>query len=905
MQAVLWFVFAVFFALGAQAQPSVAFFYGADAPRELALFDQVVVQPGHRHESGALAFMKERLFAYVSVGETDPDAEAYRGLPADWQLGKNAAWGGAVVDQSRPGWPAWFAENIVAPLWARGYRGFFLDTLDSYQLFATTAPARARQEAGLVATLRELRARFPGARLMLNRGFEILPQVHAEVTAVAVESLFQGWNNAKHAYVPVAEPDRRWLLDRIDEVSSRYRLPVVAIDYAAPEKRDEARAIAKKIRALGVTPWVANPELDVLGVGALEVRPRRVLLLYDGSEGQLIHTTVHRYLAMPLEHLGYVPQYLDVRGALPAHALAGTHAGIVSWLNRDDGTYAGALEQWLARQVRAGAPVAFVERFGFPLAGSFVEASGIHALALAEDAAPRLTRFEPARGLEWAPPESPREFTAVAGATHAAARLETRDGVVIEPVGYAAWGGYALAPFVLTELPGEQGVRWILDPFEFLARALRLGVQPAPDATTENGLRLAFAHVDGDGFPSRAEFPGSPYASRVMLDEVLARYRLPAAVSVIEGETGPTGLYPKASPELEDIARRIFALPHVEIASHSYSHPFFWRKLAAAGSGYNLAISGYVFDARREIEGSRDYIESRLAPPGKRCKLFLWTGDCNPDVEPLALAEAAGMLNMNGGETTIVRARPTLTEVAPLGIPRGERYQVYAPNQNENVYTNLWTGPFSGYEKVIETFELTDAPRRLKPVNIYYHTYAASKPAGLRALKKAYDWTVSRPHFPTFPSEYIARVHDFHRTVVAGGEGRWTLAGLGALRTVRLPKSAGFPDLDASRHVAGFADHNDARYFHLSAERAELVLTPEAPRAPYLVESNARLTAFRRTPTGLELGLAGHAPVALVLANAARCEPSPKPASARRTPSGELRLTYPGHAVASLRLSCT
>jgi hypothetical protein len=215
---------------------------------------------------------------------------------------------------------------------------------------------------------------------------------------------------------------------------------------------------------------------------------------------------------------------------------------------------------------------------------------------------------------------------------------------------------------------------------------------------------------------------------------------------------------------------------------------------------------------------------------------------------------------------------------------------------------------------VIETFELTDAPRRLKPVNIYYHTYAASKPAGLRALKKAYDWTVSRPHFPIFPSAYVARVHDFHRAVVgaavvgaavAGGDGRWTLAGLGALRTVRLPKSAGFPDLEASEQVAGFADHNDARYFHLSADHAELVLTPVAPRAPYLVEANARLTAFRRTPTGLELGLAGHAPVTLAFANAARCEPSPKPATVKRTPSGELRLAYPGHAVESFRLRCS
>ena len=83
-------------------------------------------------------------------------------------------------------------------------------------------------------------------------------------------------------------------------------------------------------------------------------------------------------------------------------------------------------------------------------------------------------------------------------------------------------------------------------------------------------------------------------------------------------------------------------------------------------------------------------------------------------------------MNMNGGFTTISKAEPSLTLVAPLGIMKGDYYQIYAPMQNENVYTNLWNGPFYGFERVIETFEMTDKPLRFKPVNIYYHAYIAS-----------------------------------------------------------------------------------------------------------------------------------------------------------------------------------
>ena len=217
----------------------------------------------------------------------------------------------------------------------------------------------------------------------------------------------------------------------------------------------------------------------------------------------------------------------------------------------------------------------------------------------------------------------------------------------------------------------------------------------------------------------------------------------------------------------------MFALPHVEAASHSFSHPFRWKKLPAGSEdeGYNLAIPGYAYDVDREVAGSVKYVES-LLPKGKRCEVFLWTGDCNPKKETLEKTYQAGLLNMNGGETIMSRMRPSLTAVAPLGIPRDAIFQVYAPNQNENMYTNLWTGPFYGYERVIETFQLTDKPLRLKPINIYYHTYSASKPASLKALKKVYDWALSQPVLPLHASAYARKVLDFNEQTLAR-EGEW------------------------------------------------------------------------------------------------------------------------------------
>ncbi len=256
----------------AKAQlPSIALYYGEQPPvDQLAAFDTVVVEP----ESGfdpAVAHTPgtscTQWFAYVSVGEVTPLRGYYAAIPKHWLLASNTVWESRVVDQSAPGWPAFYVKHVIAPLWARGYRGFFLDTLDSYQLAAKTEAARARQQTGLVAVVRAIKARYPEARLVFNRGFEILPQVHGLVYAVAFESLFNGWDQAKKRYVAVPAEDRAWLLGQAHTIRERYGLPVISIDYCDPRDRQCARDTVAMIRDAGLVPYVTDGGLTTVGVG--------------------------------------------------------------------------------------------------------------------------------------------------------------------------------------------------------------------------------------------------------------------------------------------------------------------------------------------------------------------------------------------------------------------------------------------------------------------------------------------------------------------------------------------------------------------------------------------------------------------------------------------------------------
>ena len=897
--AAIALVFIASCAQTAGAAPTFAFYYGTDIPWEaLGAFDVAVVEPGnvgatgwhHRLNPGTT------VAAYIAVGEVHPTRPYFSRMRPEWKLGANPAWDSIVVDQAAPGWIAFYLAQVIKPLWDRGFRAFFLDTLDSFYLVAKTPEAQQKQIAGMAALVREIKRAYPDAKLIFNRGFEILPQVHTAAYAVAAESLFQGWDAGRKAYRVVPEADREWILMRLRKCQTDYKLPVIAIDYVPPNNRALARETAKKIKALGITPWVTNAALDMMGVGQVEALPRQVLAIHDepGNLADVALHEIHRFGALPLNYLGLDVRYVYYGSAeleaLSQQALAGRYAGVLTWFNR------GTFQETVPLMKLMGA--AREQSVPLVMVGDLPGKTAMAALGVDEGASVRQTRpltlekRSPHIGYEIEPKPPPDGFIASTlrpGQGEVWLRVHSEANGDADVIAITPWGGFAADRYFKVDLPQDLGGRWAVNPIEFFRAAFKVNRDiPVPDVTTETGRRLLMVHVDGDGFPSRAELPGTPLASEVMLKEFLQRYRWPTTVSIIEGEVAPGGLYPALSPLMEKVAREIFALPHVEMASHTYSHPFYWADaelgLHVPGRVVGLKIPGYSYDAAREIVGSRDYID-RLAPtpagvanPAKKTRVFLWSGNSEPLATPVRLAYEADLLNMNGGLTTISQAEPSLTLVAPLGIMKGDYYQVYAPMQNENVYTNSWTGPFYGYERVIETFEMTGRPLRLKPVNIYFHAYIATKRAGIASLHKVYAWAneqlkQQRLH-PVFASEYIERVLDWRRATVARTDSGLELRGGQYLRQWRVDASAALPVTGATSGIAGYLRQETVNFINNSKSIANYVDDTRATAGFYVESANAKLVSWRTDGALQQMQFEGHLPLHARL-NAPRCELQP------------------------------
>ncbi len=473
--------------------------------------------------------------------------------------------------------------------------------------------------------------------------------------------------------------------------------------------------------------------------------------------------------------------------------------------------------------------------------------------------------------------------------------------VMLGPGGGLASFGYS--HFYEPELKRRQ---WRIDPFAFLTAALGAGEGPVPDVTTLVGRRIYFSHIDGDGWRNVTEI--MPWrrtrklSSEVILDEVLRRYPdLPVTVGPVVADLHPDWC---GSDETRDITRRMFALPNVEAGSHSWTHPLDWKffddpdvaakerpflnrypgcrsepsRLAALYDRIRKRIAGISvdaddhsdfdgqygtigsyntprsfaqmpFDIDREIGGAAEFL-STLAPAGKGVPVIQWSGNTLPFEAVLRAARLAGMRNVNGGDTRYDREYNSVSYVAAIGRRVGVERQIYSGASNENTYTDLWSDRFFGYRALVETFERTASPRRLVPINLYYHIYSGEKEVSLKALHENIAYVRAAEIVPIFASEYAAIAEGFYETAIERlGEFRWRITNRGALQTLRFDPPLDGLDVDLERSTGVLGSRHDMGVLYVAldpaVETAVVALAREATvTRPSLIDSRWPVSAL-------------------------------------------------------------
>ncbi|KLV02036.1 RNA-binding protein [Photobacterium aphoticum] len=855
----------------ASQPPSIAFYYNQiDSVRELMNYDRVVVTPGLITEKqiDTLHKANTRVYAYLSAGEYDGAT-----LPPSLQTHSpliNTNWQSHVMDLTAPAWQNYLLGE-AASIMEKGFDGMFLDTLDSYTLFAITHSQRQKQEEGLVSILTALHNAPSQPTLIFNRGFDVLTKLPFKPAAVVAESLYHQYDPKDKRYQTVPSQDTTWLTQRLNEVKA-LDIEVIVIDYIPGSERTKQIAAAQRLLKEGYTPYVSDGMLYEFGVSTVVPVAKRVLGFYDGQMDSFTTSQCHRMLAMPIEYNGYVPDCVDIRTTDFSRLDITRYAGIALWVEEQTYQQVPTVQPWLHR-ILGQRPILFIN--ALPNDQGLLNKLGIQSVGemtgnITQKTGKNWTKnhypatfsqFEPHQA--WAPNQL---------AVSSLISFADEHGKEATMLFKAPWGGAIVSPFPVLSLANDTET-WIVDPFRLLDETLQLPSIPAADATTESGLRILTAHIDGDGFPSKGWFPGKPYTAKVLLDHVFSHYPLPQTVSIIEGEIGKRGLYPEQSPAMERIARDIFKLPNVEIASHTFSHPFFWdhsKVIKKKQYGDHLPIPGYTVDYNNEIITTANYINNQLAPKGKKVELILWSGKADPTERILKIAEEANLLNVNGGNTYVVRGKNSFTQVSATIVWYPDAVQVYAPVLNENLYTNLWTEHHDGYGRAVETFEILGSPRRLKTISIYYHMYSGAYPASLNGLKNVYDWAMKQPTTPLYLSEYAKRARTLYETGIAKTlNGDWLITSSG-VKSIRLPNELGYPT--TTSQIAGWNKGPDGRYLILTSPRTRLTTSQQQEKGIRLQSVNGQLLKWEQQGNTISWSVYSHMPLTMTLAGVSQCQ---------------------------------
>ncbi len=846
---------------------SIAFYYGQQLPiQEAAFYPAVVVQANHtKHwQIKWLQARGTKVYAYLSVGESTQMPEGVK------TLGINKSWHSHIPDLNSPQWQTHLFKQAETLL--QQYDGLFLDTLDSYML--TSQQNHPTQVTALIDIIKHL-GQLSNNHLILNRGFDILPHVSDAASTVVAEGLLTYFSPLDNTYTTTSQADQTWLSNQLNR-AKKLGFKVQVLDYS--QSPAQQLNIAKNIVKQGFLPWVSDGHLKYWGTGTLQTVARKVTVLFDSTDkdfNRISKTKSHRRLDSYLEYLGYIPEYLDT-AYMPLHDIdPAITAGIIVWTN-DSRFYKPSLVNWLINQLGHTKLLLLGEP---PTASKLLHYFGI---GLASTAHPPYSVSHIAPQLKsesvvsWQGQDI-YEATLISKQANVLLSLQNHNKKEIPQITQSQYGAIALNPWIIDVLPNELS-RWYIDPLTLLKQGLQLPPIPAADVTTENGQRILINHIDGDGFPSRSHYPHKKRVSELVYEEILKPYAIPITVSVIEGEVGPSGLYPKEADELQAIARNIFKLPYVEIASHSYSHPFYWPDkhghLHVSEEdtlyGYHLAIKNYTLDQTREVAGSINYINNTLAPDNKRVKLMLWTGEAIVSKSSLIAARNAGVVNMNGGNSYTNPITKSLSEIWPIGRHVEEDlYQIYAPIMNENVFTHDWTRQFGGFTHVIDTFKRTDTPLRLKPMNIYYHFYSGTYPASLNALKTIYDYALDQQPTLLYLSDYAKRAEDFYNSAIAQDlNGQWLMQSQ-SLRTLRIPNALGYPLPNNS--IAGFNTINNDYYTHISKSNPSFTLSPNKPQKPYLAHANVLIEQWHYQQDHIDTQFRGYTPIKLYIKSEQDC----------------------------------
>ncbi len=241
-------------------------YYGSQLPAEAFLPFDVIVFDRQMHPPLPLLLQNHKiLLGYVSLGEAETFRDNYQWIQ-DHQLilKTDERWkGNPVIDVRKPEWEAYVLNTIIPAVLAQGFNGIILDTADSVIWLEHTQPQNyAGLQQATVQLIKHIRDRYPNIKIMLNRGFPLLPQIGDDIDMVLAESIYPS-PSTQNTYPPLPNETYQNYLTVLKAAQKQSQhLKVYTLDYLEKGHVDGIRSFYRLQRSHGFIPYVGPSGLQ-------------------------------------------------------------------------------------------------------------------------------------------------------------------------------------------------------------------------------------------------------------------------------------------------------------------------------------------------------------------------------------------------------------------------------------------------------------------------------------------------------------------------------------------------------------------------------------------------------------------------------------------------------------------
>jgi polysaccharide biosynthesis protein PelA len=228
---------------------------------DIIVFDRVAHPPLQPLHAG-----HKVILGYISGGEIEQVRDDFEQVKAaNVLLKENPHWPGAfAVDVRHPEWTRYLIEDVIPDVLQHGFQGIFIDTLDSVEDLEVNDPVKyagmIQAAATMVSTIRQ---HYPDIKIMVNRGFRVMPLIAKDVDYVLAEGILVNYDFEKGNHSLFPDEIYQEYVNKMRQLKKEApHLQLFTLDYWNMDDEKTVKEIYAKQHANGFFPYVTTIDLD-------------------------------------------------------------------------------------------------------------------------------------------------------------------------------------------------------------------------------------------------------------------------------------------------------------------------------------------------------------------------------------------------------------------------------------------------------------------------------------------------------------------------------------------------------------------------------------------------------------------------------------------------------------------